>query len=113
MKDPNYVAKIEKAIADKYGHQTIQNPKSSWNTTKEQEYLEQLKQKERQIRNKEKEEETIENKSKIVRECQTCKKYRIKRKHDIYFTKFECCFDCYIQWIEGREERWKSGWRPK
>ena len=19
----------------------------------------------------------------------------------------------YIQWVEGREERWKSGWRPQ
>jgi hypothetical protein len=22
------------------------------------------------------------------------------------------CSDCYIQWIEGREPRWDSGWRP-
>ena len=29
-----------------------------------------------------------------------------------YMTKYECCFNCYIQYIEDREERWKSGWRP-
>ena len=27
-KDPNYVAKLEKAIAEKYGAATIQNPMS-------------------------------------------------------------------------------------
>ena len=20
---------------------------------------------------------------------------------------------CYIQWVEGREDRWKTGWRPE
>jgi hypothetical protein len=23
-----------------------------------------------------------------------------------------CCIGCFIQFIEGREPRWKSGWRP-
>ena len=27
-------------------------------------------------------------------------------------SKFECCFKCYIDYVEGREDRWKSGWRP-
>ena len=27
-KDPNYVVKLEKAIAEKYGEEAIQNPKS-------------------------------------------------------------------------------------
>ena len=27
-------------------------------------------------------------------------------------SKFDCCEKCYIQWVEGREERWKKGWRP-
>ena len=43
MKDPNYVVKIEKAIADKFGTETILNPKSLWNEDKEKEYLEQVK----------------------------------------------------------------------
>ena len=29
-KDPNYVVKVEKAIADKYGEEAIQNPKANW-----------------------------------------------------------------------------------
>ena len=38
-KDPNFVAKLEKAIADKYGNETIQNPKLNWDEEKEQKYV--------------------------------------------------------------------------
>ena len=41
--DPDYVVKVEKAIADKYGIETIQHPAKDWNPEKEQEYLEQVK----------------------------------------------------------------------
>ena len=46
------------------------------------------------------------------RSCSTCKTYSFKSKDDVYMTKFGCCWNCYIQYIEGREERWKNGWRP-
>ena len=32
---------------------------------------------------------------------------------DIYFTKFDCCETCYIKYVDGREQRWLEGWRPK
>ena len=38
--DPDYVLKVEKAIADKYGVEAIQHPAKDWNPEKEQEYLE-------------------------------------------------------------------------
>jgi len=40
MKDPNEIVKIEKAIAQKYGEDTIANPKHYWNEEKEKEYVE-------------------------------------------------------------------------
>ena len=43
QKDFNTIAKIEKAIAKKFGQKTIINPKSSWDDEKEKEYLQQLK----------------------------------------------------------------------
>ena len=43
MKDQNYVAKIEKAIKDKYGEKAIHNPRSGWDKEKEEEYLRELK----------------------------------------------------------------------
>ena len=42
-KDLNRIAKIEKAIAKKYGHEAIQNPKGNWDDQKEKDYLEQIK----------------------------------------------------------------------
>ena len=46
------------------------------------------------------------------RQCPVCDKYSFDRKDDLYMNKFKCCFDCYIQHVEGREKRWATGWRP-
>ena len=42
-KDPNFAIKVEKAIAEKYGEETIQHPKQDWTDEKEKEYLNDLK----------------------------------------------------------------------
>ena len=34
--DPHYIVKLEKAIAEKYGHEAIQNPKKGWDEEKEE-----------------------------------------------------------------------------
>ena len=120
-KDPNYVVKIEQAIAAKYGEEAIQNPKKTWNEDKEKEYYAQLK----EFYREQKQEEDYDKKevngvfiprkllnSDSNRSCPVCSVYTTKAQDDLYFTKFDCCFKCYIQWVEGREERWKSGWRP-
>lgn len=26
--------------------------------------------------------------------------------------RYQCCGDCYIAFVEGREDRWSAGWRP-
>ena len=41
--DPNRIAAIEKAIAEKYGNEAVQNPKGNWNEAKVKDYLEQSK----------------------------------------------------------------------
>ena len=40
MKDPDRIVRIEQAIAKKYGHETIDNPRKHWNEEKEKELLE-------------------------------------------------------------------------
>ena len=122
MKDPNYVVKIEKAIAQKYGVETIINPKSLWNEQKESDYLEQVKQnieKEQILEDKEHKIEIngvfISKKllsKESIRSCTVCSTYSFSLKDDVYMNKFECCEVCFIKYVEGREERWKSGWRP-
>jgi len=118
-KDPDYVAKLEKAIADKYGKETIVHPKAKWDDEKEREYLKELK---TNYRSHEREQEKEEVNGVLIstellnretkRSCPTCSKYSFKSVDDLYMTKFDCCFRCYIQYVEGREERWKKGWRP-
>lgn len=118
-KDPNYIAKLEKAIAEKYGAETVAHPKAEWDEEKEKEYLNELKTNYRsEAREQEKEEvngvliskELLNRETK--RSCPTCNTYSFKSVDDLYMTKFDCCMNCYIQWVEGREERWKTGWRP-
>ncbi len=120
--DPQYVVKLEKAIEKKYGTEAIQNPKSNWTKEKEQDYLEQTKQFYKKIdENKKKSEKEfrdgffiskrfLSNESK--RSCLTCGKYSFSFQDDMYFTKYDCCFDCFINYVDGREARWLSGWRP-
>ena len=47
------------------------------------------------------------------RNCPVCHTYSFELRDDVYMTKFDCCFKCYIQWVEGREDRWSTGWRPE
>lgn len=122
MKDPNYVVKIEKAIAEKYGTETILNPKSLWNEDKEKEYLEQVKelnQKQTIIEDKEHKidfDGVFISKKLLNREsnrtCPVCSIYSFSLEDDVYMNRFKCCHKCYVQYVEGREERWNSGWRP-
>ena len=119
-KDPNYAVKVEKAIAERYGKEAVVNPKSNWTNEKEKEYLAELKS---NYRNDKTESERVELDGVLIsqellnreseRSCPTCNTYSFKSVDDLYMTKFDCCYKCYIQWIEGREERWKLGWRPK
>ena len=120
--DPNYIAKLEQAIAKQYGKATVQNPRGNWDDEKEQDYLQQIKdlaKKEDKIREQTEKIEIdgvhISKKTlsrNPVRTCSVCETYSMKLKDDVYMSKFECCRRCYIVWVEGREERWHSGWRP-
>lgn len=118
-KDTDYIARLEKAIADKYGQETLQHPKANWTDEEEKRYLAELKSNYRfNVDNIEKEEingvlisKELLNRE-MKRSCPVCNSYSFKSNDDVYMTKFECCSSCYVQWVEGREQRWKTGWRP-
>ena len=117
--DYNEIAKYEKAIKEKYGNEAIQNPKKNWDEEKENKYLEELKAFYKGSSRKKKREkadgfEVVHKKAEkdTDRICPVCTAYSMKNQDDLYMNKFECCFGCYIQYVEGREERWKTGWRP-
>ena len=124
MSDKNYdkIAAIEKAIKEKYGDETIINPTANWDEAKEKEYLEQMKELyERNDKKREYQEKIDVNGIKVskkllnreqLRSCPVCGRFPKKSLDDVCLLKFDCCNKCYIQYVDGREQRWENGWRP-
>ena len=120
-KDWDYIARVEKAIAKKYGKEAIQNPVKFWNEEKEKEYLEQLKEDTKRKESQQKDKTEVDGffiSEKLInkdtdRICPTCDKYSFSAKDDVYMSKYECCFECFIKYVDDREDRWLKGWRPK
>ena len=122
-KDPNYVVRVEKAIAEKYGKEAVQNPRINWTPEKEEEYKQQLKDFLERTRKDSAASEKVEINGVLIskkllsrdtnRSCPFCSEYSFSSQDDVYMNKFKCCFKCYIEYIEGREERWANGWRPE
>ena len=121
-KELNKIAAIEKAIAEKYGKEAIQNPRADWDEDKEKDYLQQMQQfyKEKSL-NQKWEDKIDVNGIKVtkkllnresLRTCPVCGSFPKKSLDDVCLLKFDCCSKCYIQHVEGREERWLGGWRP-
>ncbi len=122
LNDLNKIAQYEKAIKKKYGNDAIKNPNANWDDNKEQEYLESTKKFQSKVTKYHEDNDLVEVdgflmpkrllSSESNRTCPTCSTYSFDKADDFYMYKFECCEACYIKWVEGREERWQSGWRP-
>ena len=41
-KDFDHIARVEKAIAEKYGDEAVSNPRANWSEEREKEYIEQM-----------------------------------------------------------------------
>jgi hypothetical protein len=122
-KDLNYIAGLEKAIKKKYGEEAIQNPASFWNEEKERGYLSQLKE---FVEKQKKHELAIEpanvdgflttkkllNKERKIN-CSVCFNLLRRINDEIYMLKYDCCEICFVEYVEGRQERWLKGWRPE
>ena len=121
-KDPNYIAKIEKAISQKYGDTATLNPQSQWDDVKEKDYIAQSVKARQKFAKLTDVEDKVEqdgffiNKKLLSRDqnrtCPVCEKYSFHPRDDLYMNKFEACYKCFTRHIEGREERWINGWRP-
>tara|TARA_R110002072_G_scaffold301872_1_gene482700 strand:+ start:191 stop:574 length:384 start_codon:yes stop_codon:yes gene_type:complete len=119
----DYVAKLEKAIGQKYGPEATHNPKRFWDENKEKEYIQQSQEEQRKFAKLAESQGKVEQDGFLInkkllnrdhnRTCPVCAKYSFHTRDDLYMNKFEACFKCYIQYIEDREERWTNGWRPQ
>ena len=118
----NHIAAVEQAISKKYGEEAVQNPKANWDENKEKEYLKQMKEFYQKTQRIEESQEKVDvNGIKIskkllnrdaIRSCPICSSFARRSMDDVCLVKFDCCFKCYIQYVEDREERWLKGWRP-
>jgi len=119
----DYIVKLEKAISQKYGEEATHNPRRFWEKKKKKEYIQQSQLEQQKFAKNAESQDKIEadgfliNKKLLNRDnnrtCPVCSKYSFHPRDDLYMNKFEACFKCYIQYIDGgREERWKNGWRP-
>lgn len=118
----DYIAKLEKAISQKYGQEATYNPKRFWNDEKEKEYIEQSQAEQKKFAKLAESQDKVEEDGFLInkkllnkdhnRTCPVCKKYSFRSEDDLYMNKFDTCYRCYIKFIEGREEKWRSGWRP-
>lgn len=114
---------IEHAIRTKFGEDALSDFRANWTEDKEEDYKKQLKEvKEKDLLREKNEEKTekdgflVSKRLLTIRKCEgcpICKKYFTDAGDNVYLLKFECCQKCYITHVEGREERWKQGWRPK
>jgi hypothetical protein len=121
-KDPNLIAKIEQAIEKKYGKEAVTHPRNNWDDVKEQEYLKQIKELSKKEERKKEKTEKVEKDGFLIskklltkrsnRTCPVCNTYSFNIEDDVYMNKYDCCYSCYIKYVEDREERWQSGWRP-
>lgn len=114
--DIQYVEEVEKAIQKKYGKEAVQDPRANWDEAKEEEFLRQKKQQQKSKKTHKKEKKDVDGflvsrkllNRKDTRTCPVCKKYSFEIKDDVYIKKFECCHNCFILHVEGREEQWEE-----
>jgi hypothetical protein len=117
----NYIAGVEKAIAEKYGRTAAQDFRSGWDPDHEKEYLRQLKECNNKVSALASRKETqMVGDVKITkrpttesdRTCPVCKTYSFSLKDDLYMNRFECCYPCYLDFVIAREDDWEAGIRP-
>jgi hypothetical protein len=114
------IAAIERLFAEEYGEEAAKNFRSDWDEEKERKYLAQLKLESKKRINKESIKINVDGVlipkaalgKKSERSCPVCKTYSFSSKDDLYMNRFKCCFNCYIDFVQGREERWDKGYKP-
>ena len=121
-KDPNHIAAVEKAVAEKYGKDAVQDFRSLWDPEKEKNYISDVKKRKHQTKKNTNHKEKIISEDTVIksrrntaqesRVCPVCKTYSFSGRDDLYMNRYKCCYQCYIDFVLYREEAWKNGDRP-
>ena len=111
--------RIEEAIKTKFGENSVLDPRSLWNDKKEEEYQKQLTELHLKNSLREKSVEKVEKNGVLIQkhlfieenetkdECGLCENCLLDFRDKTYINKFGTCFECFIQHVEGREEKYK------
>ena len=120
--DASYVAGLEKAVAEKYGKDAVQDFRTEWEEEKEKRYLQQLKDRQNSLNERDTSEETVKEgdfvlktrrkQDSVERTCPVCKTYSFSPQDDLYMNRFKTCRLCYFDFVFAREEDWAAGKRP-
>ena len=122
-RDLDKIGKFELEISKKYGQEAVKNPNSEWSSDKESDFQKEQKallEKELEYEQREKKIETdgfyisekLLHRESKNESCPVCDRFVTKIRDEVYLLKHDCCHTCYVKYAEGREDRWKSGWRP-
>ena len=110
MRDPEIVARIEKAIEEKYGIEASRDIRHSWDEEKEKLFTKQyddfaLKQREATVNREEINKDgyllvkKTRKKDIVKNTCPLCENLLQKAQDDVYVLKYDCCFNCYVYFI--------------
>jgi hypothetical protein len=105
-KDYDFLAELEKSIAEKYGKSSVQDFRSQWTPADEEEYLEQIKS------CKQKTTSSSRLNTKADRTCPVCKTYSFSGRDDLYMNRFNTCYPCYRDFVSPNPEQWSDGIKP-
>jgi len=118
--DLDQIAHLEKLFAEEYGEQSVKDFRAEWSPEREKEYLAQLKRQTRRDNDGEMKKVEVEGVMiteralgrKTARVCPVCETYSFSGRDDLFMNRFACCYECHVEFVDGREERWTNGWRP-
>jgi hypothetical protein len=122
-RDQRYVQALSDELARQYGEKVVQPIDDFVTECDRAQIARSRKEFDQRSIKKKKETEKIDaggfliskkarDKKRGERTCPVCNKFSFYFKDDIYMARYQCCENCFIVYVEGREERWKSGWRP-
>ena len=105
-KDYDFLAELEKSIAEKYGKESVQDFRSQWGPEQELQYIKQIQSK------KNKTTRTPNRKTNSSRTCPLCKTYSFSGRDDLYMNRFSTCYPCYLDFVNPNLDTWEDGVRP-
>lgn len=104
-------------IKERYGKNALIDPRATGSGLDEEEIRKQLLKFDEKVRKARRKNEKVEKngffiskgvlkRANVERVCPVCNTFSFSTYDDVYMMRFKCCFECYIQHVDGREKQW-------